>query len=237
MDTILDFLANYYMWFGIVSIALLFALFGMISNGKKKKSTVEVVDSQPISIDKTIDEKNEIKNDNPTLVIEESKQTQSAFEPSLEEFTSNVTDVKVVGMETPVESEEQSNMLVLDDTKAEMGNNISNSNESVFQNEEKVNEPQMLVLDDNKPELGTQSQNNNVETVNTPILNDNSLAQTTEPQMLVLDDNKPELGTQPQNNSVEAVNTPVLNDNSLAQTTEPQMLVLDDNTPNTGIEK
>ncbi|MGM9878139.1 MAG: hypothetical protein ACI33S_05750 [Bacilli bacterium] len=237
MDTILDFLANYYMWFGIVSLALLFAIFGMISNGKKKKSNTGNVDAQPISIDKITDEKTAVKQDVPTLVLEETKPTQPAFEPSLEEFTSNVTDVKVVGIETPVESEEQSTMLILDDTKPEMGNNVSNLNESVVQNEENVNEPQMLVLDDNKPQLGTQPQNNNVETINTPVLNDNSLVQTTEPQMLVLDDNKPQLGTQPQNNNVETINTPVLNDNSLAQTTEPQMLVIDDNTQNTDVDK
>ena len=180
MDSILDFLANNYIWFGVVSIALLFSIFGMIATGRKKKSTTETVDSQPIAIDKISDENTEIKQDSQTLVIEETKSTQPVFEPSLDGFTSNVTDVKVAGIEAPVDGEEESSMLILDDTKPEMGETL---NDNISQNEENQNEPQMLVLDDAKPELGVQTQGNNTEVINsTPEM------QTNEPNILVLND-------------------------------------------------
>ena len=96
MDKFLDFLANNYQTFGIISIIILFALIGIIESSKKKKEKDESVgdnNGQPIKVDEN---QAEVKNEKVPPVVATNKvevptpeeTPESIFEPSLDQFAS-----------------------------------------------------------------------------------------------------------------------------------------------------
>ena len=206
MDAILDFLADNRLIFAVISLVLLFALVGLISNNKKKKKTTEDVDSQPISMEeKNIQEKSVDLESlaGPTLIIEDKLSSQEpVFEPSLDGFASNANDVKVSGMNMSTEND---NMLVIEDKS--------------------LDDAPTLVIEDNSQSLGTQ-QFDNSPAIQTPVIENQDTYNdvSDDAPMLVIEDK-----------SVDDGPTLVIEDNNEV-TNEKPMLVLDDNTPEVGVE-
>lgn len=114
MEKLLDLLADNYMIFAIISGVLFLALIGILMSNKKKNNIVE--ETETIRTDELIIKEEVPAPQIPSVPLESvvNNETKPLVEPTLDSFTSNVTEVKFEGINV----EKEQNMLTIEEAPA-----------------------------------------------------------------------------------------------------------------------